>query len=184
MRRWPGGAAIDLGGRVLELEAHPTAHTDNDLTVLDPESGTWFMGDLVFDRHLPSVDGSVLGWLALLDALGERPAARVVPGHGRVDLPWPGGADPMRGYLAALVADTRTALGAGESLGEAAPASGGGLAGRLGAVRRVQRPQCDGGLSRAGVGIRGRACRAHNLSKPVSHCFWRSLFRYPVVAFR
>lgn len=110
---------LDLGGRVLELEAHPTAHTDNDLTALDAATDTWFMGDLVFAEHLPAIDGSVLGWLAVLDALERRPAARIVPGHGPASLPWPDGAAPMRGYLEALVAETRAALAAGESLSEA-----------------------------------------------------------------
>ena len=124
-----GVRRIDLGGRLLELEAHPTAHTDNDLTVLDLATGTWWMGDLVFDGHLPTVDGSALGWLALLDRLAGRQAARVVPGHGRPALPWPDAAAPTRAYLAALVAETRAALAAGESLGEASADLGAGLRG-------------------------------------------------------
>lgn len=110
---------IDLGDRILALEAHPTAHTDNDLTVRDRTTDTWWMGDLVFDRHLPAMDGSVRGWLALLDRLGQEPAARVVPGHGAATLPWPDAMGPTRDYLAALVEQTRAAIAAGESLGTA-----------------------------------------------------------------
>lgn len=110
---------IDLGGRVLRLEAWPTAHTDNDLTVRDLATDSWFLGDLVFDGRTPSMDGSVLGWLELLGRLEAMPAARVVPGHGAASLPWPAGAEPTRGYFEALVAETRAALAAGESLGAA-----------------------------------------------------------------
>ncbi len=120
---------IDLGDRVLLLEAHPTAHTDNDLTVLDTTTGTWWMGDLVFQRHAPSVDGSILGWIALLDTLAARPAEHIVPGHGDPSLPWPEGAAATRGYLGALVAETRAALAAGESLTDAAPRIGQDLRG-------------------------------------------------------
>ena len=110
---------LDLGGRSLMLETWPTAHTDNDLTAFDTATGTWWTGDLVFDTHTPSVDGSALGWIDVLDRLTARPAARIVPGHGAASLDWPGGAGPTRAYLAALVAETRAALAAGESLGDA-----------------------------------------------------------------
>jgi quinoprotein relay system zinc metallohydrolase 2 len=116
--------ALDLGGRSLLVRAHPTAHTDNDLTVLDAATGTLFAGDLVFDRHVPTLDGSLLGWIELLDALAAQPAARVVPGHGAPALPWPAGAAPTETYLAALADETRKAVAAGESLGDAAPRIG------------------------------------------------------------
>jgi quinoprotein relay system zinc metallohydrolase 2 len=120
---------IDLGGRALTLEAHPTAHTDNDLTVLDERTGTWFLGDLVFDRHLPTVDGSALGWIDLLARLETAPAERAVPGHGAASLPWPEGAGPTRAYLEAMVAEVRAALDRGESLMEAGGSLGAELRG-------------------------------------------------------
>jgi quinoprotein relay system zinc metallohydrolase 2 len=120
---------IDLGGRALRLEAWPTAHTDNDLTVRDETTDTWFLGDLVVNRQTPSMDGSVLGWLELLDTLQARPAARVVPGHGAVTLPWPEGGDATRAYFQAMVAETRAALRAGESLGTASAHIGADLRG-------------------------------------------------------
>lgn len=116
----PAGLALDLGGRALRLQAVATAHTDNDLTARDEETGTWFLGDLVFDRHVPALDGSATGWIGVLDRLEAEPAARVVPGHGAPALPWSGGGAATRGYLAGLVAETRAALAAGESLGTAA----------------------------------------------------------------
>jgi len=122
--------SLDLGGRTLEVEAHPTAHTDNDLSVFDAATGTLFVGDLAFERHLPTIDGSALGWIGVLDALSERAAvARIVPGHGSASLPWPDGGAATRDYLAALVEETRAALGRGDSLGEAAESLGAGLRG-------------------------------------------------------
>ncbi len=73
---------LDLGGRTLVLETQRTAHTDNDLTITDTATDTLFLGDLLFSVHVPTLDGSIKGWLALLDELAEKKAARVVPGHG------------------------------------------------------------------------------------------------------
>jgi glyoxylase-like metal-dependent hydrolase (beta-lactamase superfamily II) len=64
--------------------AWPTAHSDNDLTVLDEQTGTLFAGDLVFLTHVPVLNGSIRGWLTVIDELGAISAQRAVPGHGSV----------------------------------------------------------------------------------------------------
>jgi quinoprotein relay system zinc metallohydrolase 2 len=115
---------LDLGGRTLELQAWPTAHTDCDLTVLDTATRTLFAGDLVFVKHLPIIDGSLKGWLVDLPALAQVPAMRVIPGHGPVGLPWPQALDSERAYFEGLAKDVKTSIAKGEPV-EAADKSAG-----------------------------------------------------------
>ena len=106
-------ARIDLGDRVLVLNAWRTAHTDNDLTVLDLRTSTLFAGDLVFVDRLPVVDGSLRGWLEVISELRRVPAARVVPGHGPASADWPDALDAQERYLRALLGDVRREIAAG-----------------------------------------------------------------------
>ncbi len=101
---------LDLGGRSLLLQAWPTAHTDNDLTVLDLQTRTLFLGDLWFVGHMPVLDGRLKGWLAVMDQLQQVPVALAVPGHGAASAHWPAAAAPQRAYLLALQRDVRAAL--------------------------------------------------------------------------
>ena len=110
---------IDLGKRVLRLQAWPTAHTGTDMTVLDAATGTLFTGDLGFDDHAPALDGSLLGWEQVLRAFDAMPIKQIVPGHGQVPLSWPGGLDNMRRYLATIKTDARAAVAAGATLADA-----------------------------------------------------------------
>ena len=98
---------IDLGQRILRIQAFPAAHTDSDLVVYDEATSTLWLSDLLFVEHVPVIDGSSKGWLAALAALVKQPAARAVPGHGPVSVPWPQAAEATRRYLRVLRRDVR-----------------------------------------------------------------------------
>jgi quinoprotein relay system zinc metallohydrolase 2 len=114
-----GSLRLDLGGRTLVLQAWPAAHSDSDLTVLDETTKTLFGGDLVFLDHVPVMDGSIRGWLRIIDALSKVPAERVVPGHGAVSQ-WPTALANERRYLETLAADVRALIKRGAPIGAAA----------------------------------------------------------------
>jgi quinoprotein relay system zinc metallohydrolase 2 len=117
---------LDLGGRRLRLTAwSPAAHTDCDLTVLDEVTGVLFAGDLVFLQHVPVVDGSLTGWLAVIPRLAQLPARIVVPGHGRTTAPWPQALEDERRYLTVVAQDTRRLIAAGTPLARAVAEIGG-----------------------------------------------------------
>ena len=107
---------INLGGRILRVTAHATAHTDNDLTVYDRRTRTLFAGDLVFIERLPIVDGSLKGWLAVMDDLRAVPAVRVVPGHGPASARWPAALHAQERYLQAVLRDVRVEIAAGGTI--------------------------------------------------------------------
>lgn len=115
---------LDLGGRKLRLQAYPTAHTDNDLAVFDDATGTLFAGDLLFMERLPAIDGSLNGWLAVLDGLRQIRAERVVPGHGPAAAPWPMALGPMERYLRLLQSDIRELIAAGVPMENAVETAG------------------------------------------------------------
>ncbi|MEH6717551.1 MAG: quinoprotein relay system zinc metallohydrolase 2 [Aurantimonas endophytica] len=125
-----GERRIDLGGRTLLLTAWGTAHTDNDLTVLDEATGTLFAGDLVFMEHVPVLDGSIKGWLAQTPELAAIDAQRVVPGHGSPSAPWPQALEAQTAYLEALAADLRAAIADGVPIAEAVEKAAASQAGK------------------------------------------------------
>jgi quinoprotein relay system zinc metallohydrolase 2 len=109
-------ADLDLGGRQLRLHAWPKAHTDCDLSVYDAKSATLWTGDLLFVGRLPAIDGSIKGWLAVIDALSHIKVARVVPGHGPVSGNLAAALVPERNYLQALLQGVRAQLAAGQPM--------------------------------------------------------------------
>jgi glyoxylase-like metal-dependent hydrolase (beta-lactamase superfamily II) len=115
---------IDLGNRKLTLKAWPAAHTDCDLTILDETTKTIFTGDLLFRQHIPVLDGSLKGWLEVMDELSRIPAKHAVPGHGQAGLPWPQALAPQRAYFERLMADVRDDIQKGLPLAEAIQTAG------------------------------------------------------------
>lgn len=110
---------LNLGTRHLILRAHGPAHTDNDLSIFDENTRTFWLADLLFIDRVPVIDGSIVGWLKELKAFTEMPADRAVPGHGPASVPWPRAAEPERRYLEAVAQDTRAAIKAGVGIAEA-----------------------------------------------------------------
>ena len=116
---------VDLGDRKLLIEAHATAHTDNDVTVLDEKTGTMFLGDLLFAKHVPALDGSIRGWLALIGKLEARNDVKLaVPGHGPASMQWPSALAAEQRYLNKIADDVRVMIKQGKTLAEAAETAG------------------------------------------------------------
>ncbi|WP_392683713.1 hypothetical protein [Bradyrhizobium sp. RDI18] len=63
------------------------------------------MGDLLFSGRIPTLDGSIVGWLKLIPELIGKSQARRVPGHGQS--PWPDAILPVQLYLTVLATDVR-----------------------------------------------------------------------------
>jgi quinoprotein relay system zinc metallohydrolase 2 len=110
---------LDLGGRRITLHAWPKAHTDCDLSVYDVATGTLWTGDLLFVRRTPAVDGSVKGWLAVIDTLAAMHVQRLVPGHGDVSRDPATAFGPERRYLQALLDGVRAEIAQGKPLQDA-----------------------------------------------------------------
>lgn len=114
-----GAVELDIGGRILTVRAHKTAHTDNDLSVMDEKTKTAFLGDLVFQEHLPVIDGSISGWIDELHEISVVSMNYVVPGHGPQRALWPAAAAPTLGYLSGLREKVRAWIARGGDLASA-----------------------------------------------------------------
>ena len=115
----PDRLDLDLGGRHVLVRAHGPAHTDNDLTVFDESTRTFWLADLLFVDRIPVVDGSIVGWLKELGELTAIAADRAVPGHGPASVRWPDAAEPERRYLEIVPRETRAAIKAGIGIADA-----------------------------------------------------------------
>lgn len=112
-----GQLTLDLGGRSIVLQAWPTAHTDNDLTVYDEKTRTLCAGDLLFVNRIPSIDGSLAGWLKVLGTLANRDdVSRVIPGHGPLVPPWRQAIAKEKHYLVTLRDGVRQVLADGQTI--------------------------------------------------------------------
>jgi quinoprotein relay system zinc metallohydrolase 2 len=113
------GAEIDLGDRILRFTAHAAAHTTSDLSMLDAKTNILFPADLLFVTRVPSLDGSLLGWLKEADRLAAMGAARAVPGHGPAIVDFAPAMAELTRYLSTLRDETRKAVADGTPIEEA-----------------------------------------------------------------
>lgn len=110
---------LNIGNRELLLTAHPSAHTDNDLSIYDKTTGTLWLADLLFQEHIPVIDGSIKGWLAELNRLEKNSYTLVIPGHGHPVRDWPAGMQPQKAYLNSMANEIRTLIKQGKTLEQA-----------------------------------------------------------------
>lgn len=115
---------LNLGNRELLLTAHPTAHTDNDLSIYDKTTDTFWAADLLFLEHIPVIDGSIKGWLAELERLEKNHYKLVIPGHGKPVKDWPASMQPQKAYLNGLASEIRTLIKQGKTLEQAVDSVG------------------------------------------------------------
>ena len=111
--------SIDIGDRVITFQAHGAAHTNCDLSMLDTKSGLLLPADLLFVGRIPSLDGSLLGWLKELDKLEAMKAEFAVPGHGPTKVKVAGAVQPLRIYLKTIRDGVRASIKSGEDISQA-----------------------------------------------------------------
>ena len=75
-------------------------------------------------QHLPVLDGSIKGWIAVMQDLPKVQAERVVPGHGPASAKWPEALAPQQAYFTRLAKDLRGMLAEGTDVGAASAAAG------------------------------------------------------------
>lgn len=107
---------LELGGRSLQLRAHPVAHTHTDLTVVDSKTGTLFTGDLLFAQRTPVVEGDIKGLITALETIDQQPYPLIVPGHGQESREQQLIIGNALRYLRLLLADVRTSIRQGISM--------------------------------------------------------------------
>src|SRR3989338_1888698 len=101
---------LDLGDRKLNLMAHPIAHTNTDVSLIDSKTGTLFTGDLLFIERTPVIEGDIKGLIAEVEKLKASPAKQVVPGHGPFVKDWVAALSDSQRYLNVLLADIRASI--------------------------------------------------------------------------
>ncbi len=110
---------LGLGDRKLALTAHPVAHTNTDVSLIDVKTSTLFTGDLLFIERTPVVEADIKGLIAELEKLKSSPAKQVVPGHGPFTKDWLAALSNAQRYLNLLLADVRASIKKNEGMEKA-----------------------------------------------------------------
>lgn len=107
---------LNLGGRTLTLQAHPMAHTQTDLSVIDNQTNTLFAGDLIFAERTPVIESDLKGLITILEHFNQQHFSQIVPGHGRESRDQARIIGDALRYDRALLADVRQSIKSGVSM--------------------------------------------------------------------
>ena len=110
---------LELGERSITLIPFATSHSHNDLIVIDNKTKTLWAGDLIFRERIPSLTGSLKGWLKSINKIKELDIKVVVPGHGSVASSLDKAIKQQQDYLTLLLNKTRRAINEGKFINEA-----------------------------------------------------------------
>ena len=110
---------LELGERSITLIPFATSHSHNDLIVIDNKTKTLWAGDLIFRERIPSLTGSLKGWLKSINKIKELDIKVVVPGHGSVASSLDEAIKQQPDYLTLLLNKTRKAIKEGKFINEA-----------------------------------------------------------------
>tara|TARA_Y100000590_G_scaffold253924_1_gene285195 strand:- start:165 stop:1100 length:936 start_codon:yes stop_codon:yes gene_type:complete len=110
---------LELGERSITLIPFATSHSHNDLIVIDNKTKTLWAGDLIFRERIPSLTGSLKGWLKSINKIKELDIKVVVPGHGSVASSLDKAIKQQQDYLTLLLNKTRKAINEGKFINEA-----------------------------------------------------------------
>lgn len=110
---------LDLGGRSLTLIPFAVSHSHSDLVIIDNKTKTLWSGDLIFRQRIPSLTGSLIGWLSTMDTLLKLDVNTVVPGHGSIASTIRQALDQQQEYFQTLLEGTRKAVAEGQFINDA-----------------------------------------------------------------
>jgi len=114
-----GSRQLELGNRTITVTSFPTAHSHNDLIVIDMDTRTLWAGDLIFRQRVPSLTGSLKGWMKAMETLRELNVNTVIPGHGNAATSIDTALEQQYDYLNRLLEDTRKAVADGKFIHQA-----------------------------------------------------------------
>lgn len=121
--------SLTLGDETVRAKHYGAAHTGGDATIFFERANIVHMGDLMFNRMYPFVDGpagaSIRGWVGLLETVMDEHGEDTlyIFGHARSGFDVTGGRDElglMRDFLSALLESAEAGVRAGRSEDEVA----------------------------------------------------------------
>lgn len=79
------GTELVVDGETFRILHHGAAHTDTDIVILHPASGTAFLGDNAFESRFGQFEegASIYGNIEILEHVAGLDMQHFVPGHGR-----------------------------------------------------------------------------------------------------